>query len=267
MTVRSMMPAALLLLLTAATALPAQNPNSVPKDPSPWKQHALDRPQPVIVTPGAVMAPVPPPSDAVVLFDGTSLDRWQSSNAAGGPAKWTVTGGYMEVAPGTGGIASKQGFGDMQLHIEWMTPTPPKGESQERGNSGVFMMSTYELQVLDSYQNKTYPDGQAGSIYGEFPPLVNASRPPGTWQSYDVVFHRPHFDAMGKVTAPARMTVFQNGILVQDDQTVIGPTTNSIRTAYTAHADKMPLTLQDHGNRTRFRDIWVRQLPETDGSH
>ena len=168
----------------------------------------------------------------------------------------------MEVAPGTGAIATKQGFGDVQLHVEWMTPTPPKGESQERGNSGVFLMSTYEVQVLDSYQNKTYPDGQAGSIYGQFPPLVNASRPPGVWQTYDIVFHRPHFDAKGKVTTPARMTIFHNGILVQDDQTVIGPTTNSRRDPYLAHADRVPLQLHDHGNPMRFRNIWLRELPE-----
>jgi hypothetical protein len=172
--------------------------------------------------------------------------------------------GFMEVVPGKGGIKTRQGFGDIQLHIEWMTPTPPRGTSQERGNSGIFLMSTYELQVLDSYQNITYPDGQAGSIYGQFPPLVNASRPPGVWQSYDLIFHRPHFDAAGKVTAPARMTVFQNGILVQDDQALIGPTTNSRRDPYLAHADKLPISLQDHGNPTRFRNVWVRELPEAE---
>lgn len=254
--------AALLVSLCVTSGALAQNPNPIPKDPSPWKQHAMDRPQPVIVTPGAPGAPVPPPSDAIVLFDGTSLAKWQSTDTTPKPARWKIQDGYMEVAPGTGSIATRQAFGDVQLHVEWMTPTPPKGESQERGNSGVFLMNTYEVQVLDSYQNKTYPDGQAGSIYGQFPPLVNASRAPGVWQTYDIVFHRPHFDTTGEVIAPARMTIFHNGILVQDDQTVIGPTTNSRRDPYLAHADRLPLQLQDHGNPMRFRNIWVRELPE-----
>lgn len=253
------------LLVLVPAALLAQNPNPVPKDPSPWKQHAMDRPAPPVVTPGAPGAPVPPPSDAVVLFDGTSLENWRSTDSSGGPARWKVQDGYMEVMPGTGAIATRQGFGDQQLHVEWMTPSPPKGEGQDRGNSGVFLMGTYEVQVLDSYHAATYPDGQAGSIYGQFPPLVNASRPPGVWQTYDIVFHRPHFDATGRVTVPARMTVFQNGILVQDDMTLLGPTSHSVRTPYTAHADRMPLVLQDHGHPVRYRDIWVRPLPESPG--
>ncbi len=257
----------LFVVVACAVAVPAvcraQNPNPIPKNPSPWPQHSLQRPQPPVVTPGPAAAPVPPPSDAIVLFDGTSLARWRSVDTAAGPARWTVANGYMEIAPGTGDIETRQGFGDAQYHIEWMAPTPPRGTGQERGNSGVYIMGLYETQVLDSYHNTTYPDGQAASIYGEFPPLVNASRPPGEWQTYDIVFHRPHFDASGKVTIPARETVFQNGILVQDNTVLIGPTANGSRPPYRAHPALLPLRLQDHGDKVRYRDIWVRQLPDS----
>jgi hypothetical protein len=220
----------------------------------------MDRPQPPVVDPGPSRAPAPPPSDAVVLFDGRSLDRWRSGDSAGGPAKWKLGDGYMEVVAGTGMLATKEAFGDVQLHIEWREPTPPKGTSQERGNSGVFLMGLYEVQVLDSYRNVTYPDGQAGAIYGQFPPLVNASRPPGEWQTYDIVFHRPHFDAGGKVTRPARMTVVQNGVLVQDNVELSGPTAHQKRPPYVKHPDALPLELQDHGDPVRFRNIWIRRL-------
>ena len=220
----------------------------------------MDRPQPRVVDPGPFTTSARPPSDAIILFDGTSLKNWRSADAADAPAKWQVAAGYMEVAPGTGSIATKEGFGDVQLHVEWAAPTPPKGEGQERGNSGVFLMGKYEVQVLDSYRNKTYPDGQAGAIYGQYPPLVNASRPPGQWQTYDIVFHRPRFDSQGKVERPARMTVFYNGVLVQDDMALVGPTSHGERAPYAAHPDKLPLSLQDHGNRVRYRNIWVRAL-------
>jgi hypothetical protein len=213
-----------------------------------------------VVDPGPSTAPVPPPSDAVVLFDGTSLAQWRTNDSTRGPAKWKVTGGYMEVVAGAGSIATVRGFGDAQLHVEWQTPTPPKGESQERGNSGVFLMERYEVQVLDSYKNVTYPDGQAGAIYGQFPPLVNASRPPGEWQTYDIIFHAPRFDALGKLLSPARMTVFHNNVLVQDNMTLLGPTSNQRRAPYEAHLDKLPITLQDHGNPVRYRNIWLREL-------
>jgi hypothetical protein len=167
----------------------------------------------------------------------------------------------MEVVPGTGSIETARGFGDAQLHIEWRTPTPAKGEGQERGNSGVFLMGRYEVQVLDSYQNVTYPDGQAAAIYGQFPPLVNASRPPGEWQTYDIVFHAPRFDASGKLLSPARMTVLHNNVLVQDNVTLVGPTANRQQPPYSAHPDKLPISLQDHGNPMRFRNIWIRELP------
>lgn len=223
-----------------------------------WPIHSMDRPQPPVVTPAPAGAPVPPPSDAIVLFDGHDLSRWRSDS--GGPAGWKVENGYMEVVPDAGSIHTAQAFGDCQLHVEWATPDPPRGTGQERGNSGVFLMSTYEVQVLDSYRSPTYPDGQAAALYGEFPPLVNASRPPGEWQTYDIVFHAPRFDAAGKLLAPARVTVLHNGVLVQDNTTLTGPTAHVRRLPYTAHAARLPLMLQAHENPVRYRDIWIREL-------
>ena len=162
---------------------------------------------------------------------------------------------------GTGGIETKQGFGDVQLHIEWMAPDPAKGESQDRGNSGVFFGGgRYEIQVLDSFGNNTYPDGQAGAIYGQYPPLVNACRPPGQWQAYDIAFEAPRFDASGKLLKPARVTVFHNGVLVQHAMEFIGPSTNRVRTPYSAHPEKLPIGLQDHNHPVRFRNVWLREL-------
>ncbi len=223
-----------------------------------WPQHSMDRPRPPVVDPGPERPSAPPPKDALVLFDGSNLSQWRAADSAA--AKWTVTGGFVEVKPGTGTMVSARPFGDVQLHIEWATPAVVKGEGQERGNSGIFLMGMYELQVLDSYQNDTYPDGQAGAIYGENPPLVNATRPPGQWQEYDVVFRRPHFKADGSLEKPARMTVFLNGVLIQDSFELVGPTANKARPPYRAHADKLPLTLQDHGNPVRYRNIWLREL-------
>jgi hypothetical protein len=215
------------------------------------------------VDPGAGALPVPPPADAVVLFGGTSLGEWQTDSGKAAP--WTIRDGYFEVAPGTGGIRTRRGFGDVQLHVEWAAPTPANGEGQDRGNSGVFLMGRYEVQVLDSWQNRTYADGQAAAIYGQFPPLVNASRPPGVWQSYDIIFHRPHFDAAGKVVSPARMTVMHNGVLVQDNVSLMGPTAHQQRPPYEAHPDRLPLMLQDHAHRVRYRNIWVRDLERAGG--
>jgi 3-keto-disaccharide hydrolase len=223
-----------------------------------WPQHSMDRPRPPVVDPGPARAPAPAPKDAIVLFDGSSLSQWRAHDSTA--AKWIVRDGYMEVKPGTGTLVSTRGFGDVQLHIEWATPAIVQGEGQERGNSGIFLMGRYELQVLDSYQNDTYPDGQAGAIYGENPPLVNATRPPGQWQEYDIVFRRPRFKADGSLERPARMTVFLNGVLIQDNFELVGPTANKAQPPYRAHADKLPLTLQDHGNPTRFRNIWIREL-------
>ncbi len=225
-----------------------------------WPQHSMERPRPPVVDPGPERPPVPAPSDAVVLFDGHDLSKWHSDR--GGPAGWKVQDGYMEVTPGTSNIQTTDAFGDCQLHVEFAEPVPATGESQERGNSGVYLQSTYEVQVLDSYHNDTYPDGQAAAIYGEYPPLVNASRPPGQWQTYDIIFHGPRFDAAGTLTRPARMTVFHNGVLVQDDAVLVGPTANQARPPYKAHPPRMPLLLQNHGNPVRFRTIWIRELAE-----
>jgi hypothetical protein len=243
----------------AAVLLAAMTISAGAQVSTKWPQHSTERPQPPVVTPGP-FADARPPSDAIVLFDGQSLAGWTSSDHAGESAKWKLADGYVEVVAGTGAIETKQAFGDVQLHVEWRAPTPPKGESQERGNSGVFLMGRYEVQVLDSYHNITYPDGQAGAIYGQFPPLVNASRPPGEWQTYDIVFHRPRFDASGAVVKPARVTVLHNGVLVQDNVELSGPTAHQSRPPYAKHADALPLMLQDHGDPMRFRNIWIRKL-------
>jgi hypothetical protein len=225
-----------------------------------WPVHAMDRPAPPIVDPGPFPGSARPPSDAVVLFDGTSLDGWRSADDPARPARWRIVQGALEVVPGTGAIATARSFGDVQLHIEWRTPVPPTGEGQDRGNSGVFLMGRYEVQVLDSHGSATYPDGQAAALYGQFPPLVNASRPPGEWQTYDIIFRRPRFDASGAVREPARMTVLHNGVLVHDDVALEGATRHMERAVYEAHADRLPLSLQDHGARVQFRNIWVREL-------
>ena len=228
-----------------------------------WKMHDMNRPQPAVIDPGrpgTQEVPGKPPSDAVVLFDGKGLSQWRSQS--GGPAAWKIQDGVLETVKGAGIIVSRPEFGDCHLHVEWATPPVPVGDSQGRGNSGVFLMEKYEIQVLDSYQNKTYADGSAGAIYGQYPPHVNASRPPGQWQTYDIIFHAPRFDAAGKVLRPARFTVLHNGIVVQDHAEVTGPTLNRVRAPYEAHAAKLPISLQDHGNPVRFRNIWVRELPE-----
>jgi len=227
-----------------------------------WEIHDRNRPNPPVITPGTASSPDAPgkmPSDAVVLFDGKDLSHWVSKKD-GTAAKWTVADGYLEVAPKTGDIQTKEEFGDCQLHIEFREPSPPKGEDQDRGNSGVFLMGQYEIQVLDSYNSKTYADGQAGAVYGQYPPLVNASRPPGEWQTYDIIWHRPRFDASGKLTRPARVTVIHNGVLVQDNVELTGPTGHHVRPPYTAGPDKLPLALQDHNHAVRYRNIWIRSL-------
>jgi hypothetical protein len=235
-----------------------------PQGQKEWAIHDEARPQPQVVDPrgaGAQDAPGKPPADAIVLFDGSDLSRWRSDKD-GGPARWKVADGYMEVVKGAGGIHTEQGFGDCQLHVEWATPSPAVGEGQDRGNSGVFLMGKYEVQVLDSYGNKTYPDGQAAALYGQFPPLVNASRPPGQWQSYDVVFRAPRFDAAGKLLRPARVTVLHNGVLVHDARELTGPTAHKSRPPYAVHADTLPIGLQDHDHPVRYRNIWVRELSD-----
>jgi len=227
-----------------------------------WKPNDEKRPAPPVIEPGTAStqdSPGRPPSDAVVLFDGKDLSQWQ--NEDGQAAKWKVADGYMEVVAHTGNIHTRQGFGDCQLHVEFREPLPPTGEGQERGNSGVFLMGLYEVQVLDSYQNKTYADGEVSALYGQFPPQVNAARPPGEWQTYDIVFHAPRF-VNGKVQRPARFTVFHNGVLVQDNVELSGPTAHHERPPYKSTPDKLPLGLQDHGDPVRFRNIWIRELHE-----
>jgi Domain of Unknown Function (DUF1080)/Domain of unknown function (DUF3471) len=227
-----------------------------------WLDHDRDRPLPPVVNPGTFSTqeqPGQPPSDATVLFDGKDLSQWVAMD--GNPTKWIMRDGYMECVKGSGYVRTLQNFGDCQLHVEWATPTPPHGEGQGRGNSGVFFgLESYEVQVLDSYEANTYPDGQAAAIYGQYPPLVNASRPPGQWQTYDIIYTAPRFDAEGKVTSPARMTVFHNGVLVQNNVELTGPTSWLERAPYRAHPEKQPISLQDHGNPVRFRNIWVREL-------
>lgn len=223
-----------------------------------WRIHDPDRPLPPVIDPGPAGPPLPAPSDAVILFDGKNLNGWVDGK--GNPAAWKVEKGYMEVVKKAGSILSAQTFGDCQLHVEWASPEEVKGESQGRGNSGVFLMNTYEVQVLDCFQNITYADGMAGAVYGQYPPLVNACRAPGEWQSYDIIFFRPRFDKNGDVLTPARMTVFHNGVLVQHDVELLGPTAWKVREKYKAHPDRLPISLQDHGNPVRFRNIWIRDL-------
>jgi Domain of Unknown Function (DUF1080) len=244
------------IAVASLAALPMHEADAQPS--ARWPIHSPDRPPPRVITPPAGAWTVAPPSDATVLFGGTDPARWEKDG--GGAAAWKVANGYMEVVPNAGGIASRDRFGDAQVHVEWMAPLPAVGESQDRGNSGVFLMGRYEVQVLDSYRNVTYADGQAAAIYGQYPPLVNASRPPGDWQTYDIVFRRPRFDASGKVTSPARMTVLHNGVLVHDNVVLSGPTAHQKRPPYEKHDDRLALSLQDHGTRVRFRNIWARDL-------
>jgi hypothetical protein len=235
------------VLATAALGQPLQE---IPPLPDP-------KTDPPVVTPGKTDRE--PPSDAIVLFDGTDLSQWKSARDGGEP-KWRVQDGYVEVVPKTGSIVTTQAFGDCQLHIEWASPAVVEGEGQGRGNSGVFLMGRYEIQVLDSYDNKTYAHGQAAAIYKQYAPLVNASRKPGAWQSYDVVFHAPRFDADGRVVDRARLTVFHNGVLVQNGAELLGDTPNDRPALYIAHPPKAPLSLQNHGDTVRYRNIWIRPL-------
>jgi hypothetical protein len=229
------------------------------KRASEWKVHDRNRPAPKVVTPGET--PSDPPSDAIVLFDGKDISQWtQNKNQ---PVRWKVENGYMEVVKGTGSIFSRQPFGDCQLHIEWASPAAAVGSDQNRGNSGIKFMGQYEVQVLDTYKktNVTCSDGQAGAVYGQYPPLVNVCKAPGQWQTYDIVFRRPILDAGGKVIRPAYITVFHNGVLIQDHEEILGNTSGKSR-GYKKHGDKEPLMLQDHSHPVRFRNIWIRELPE-----
>ncbi|SIN71125.1 3-keto-disaccharide hydrolase [Algoriphagus halophilus] len=230
------------------------------KTPPPMRPEATEfyTPVPPRVTPGAHNTA--PPSDAIVLFDGTSLNGFVSAKDGTSPAEWTIENGELVVTRGKGDIQSKLAFGDAQYHVEWSAPTEIVGEGQGRGNSGFFLMGLYEVQVLDSYESKTYTNGQAGSIYKQFAPLAMALRPPGEWNYYDIIFKAPRFNKDGIVTSPATVTVLMNGVLVQNHVTLKGPTEYIGIPNYKAHPEELPLKLQDHGNPVRFRNIWVRKL-------
>ncbi|HTY87213.1 MAG TPA: DUF1080 domain-containing protein [Candidatus Acidoferrum sp.] len=223
-----------------------------------WHVHDPARPQPPVVTPGTFSAQATPPSDATVLFDGKSLANWRDKKT-GGPAQWKLEDGAMVADKGD--IVTTNEMGDMQLHVEFCEPEPGAHAGQDRGNSGVFLMGRYEIQVLDCYQSKTYADGATGGIYGQHPPLANACRPPGEWQTYDIVFNVPHFNDKGEVTAPGYVTVIYNGVVVQNHQAIRGETNWRVPGKYTAHGPTGPLSLQYHNHPVRFRNIWVRPMP------
>src|SRR5271168_679274 len=223
-----------------------------------WHVHDPARPQPPIVTPGTFSENAMPPSDAIVLFDGKDLSQWVDKKT-GGPVCWTVEDGVAVSAKGD--IQTTNQFGDLQLHLEFREPTPPKGEGQGRGNSGVFLMGQYEIQVLDCYNNKTYADGATAGIYGQHPPLANACRPPGEWQTYDIIFNVPHFDADGKLVTPGYATVIQNGVVLQNHQAIRGETNWRVPGTYKPVGPTGPLALQYHNNSVSFRNIWVRPVP------
>ena len=237
---------------------------------TPWRVHDGTRPQPRVVTPGATFSQLAPaPSDAVVLFGGKDLSQWQSSS--NGPAQWKVENGYVEVVPYAGGIRTTNRFADFQLHLEFAEPAEVKGSGQGRGNSGVLINGMYEVQVVDSFNNPTYPDGQAGALYGQTPPLVNASKPPGEWQTYDIIFESPRWNADGNLVKKANVTVIQNGVVLHHKREFFGSTDgiggvpHKTLGAYTKpHPPEVCIELQDHHNPVRFRNIWIRALGEYD---
>lgn len=232
-----------------------------------WHIHDGERPQPTVVTPGEFSTQEKvgtAPSDAVVLFDGKDLSKWTSGDrhqGEGGDAKWHVVDGYFECVPKAGYLHTRDTFGpDVQVHVEFATPAVPKGNGQGRGNSGVFFYGgLYEIQVLDCFENQTYPDGQAAALYGQWPPLVNASRKPGEWQVYDIIFEGPRWEGE-KLLSPAYATVFHNGVLVQPRRAYFGPSTHKQILPYKPHPEKGTIALQDHGNPVRFRNVWLREL-------
>ena len=231
-----------------------------------WQVHDSDRPHPAVVTPGASTGAAP--SDAIVLFDGKDLSQWAQRGTGADRGKtveprWKVENGYFEAAPRSGDLLTREKFVDCQLHVEWQEPVTIRGTSQDRGNSGVYMMSRYEIQVLDAYQNPTYADGQAGAIYGQWPPLVNPARKLGEWNTYDIVFEAPKFEG-DKLAEPAYFTVFYNGVLVHHRKASLGATVYREVAQYKRHEPKEPLLLQDHGHPVRFRNIWIRPLGQYD---
>jgi hypothetical protein len=234
-----------LIFIAAAFSMAGQNP----EETEDWSR------KPEKITPGEGTKP---PSDAMVLYGGREdIAKWE--NLQGEPAKWDA-GEVLTIVPGTGDIRTKQSFGDVQLHVEWRVPADVVGTGQDRGNSGIYLMGLYEVQVLDSYENETYYNGQAGSIYKQYIPLVNASRPPGKWQTYDIIFKAPRFKADGSLESPAYITVIHNGVLVQNHVELWGPTLYIGKPSYEAHPSELPLLLQDHDHRDSFRNIWIRNL-------
>lgn len=228
----------------------------------PYHVHDYNRPHPPVVTPSD--RPGGAPSDAVVLFDGRDLSKWRGqrssiTKAGSDEAQWKVESGYFEVVPKTGDLATKEKFGDVQLHIEWSEPEGISGTSQGRGNSGVILMGKYEIQVLDSYKSPTYADGQAGAIYGQWPPLANAVRKPGDWNSYDIVFEAPKFEGE-KLVKPAYFTVFLNGVLLHNRKESMGPMVYRQVAHYVPHPAEDALMLQNHNNAVRYRNVWARRL-------
>jgi hypothetical protein len=242
--------------VTVSTQQPKIGYDDTPMQPNgKWHVHDGKRPQPKMVTPGAT--PGAAPADATVLLGpGTDTSAWQMDN--GSPITWPMKDGVLQSAKGM--IGTKAEFTDFQLHVEFATPTDVKGDGQGRGNSGVFLLGRFEVQVLDSYNNPTYPDGQAAAMYGQYPPLVNASRPPGEWQAYDIIFTAPRFNAAGAVEKPAVVTVIHNGIVVHNATAYQGPTEHKLIGPYVPAAARGPIRLQDHGNPVRFRNIWIRPL-------
>jgi hypothetical protein len=238
------------LAVLAALSAGTLGAQTDPKATEVWE------PVPRVITAGIGAAA---PSDAIVLFNGTDLSQWVRAPEGTAP-RWKVEDGAFMPESGSGDLRTKQAFGDCQLHIEWRTPAVVSGEGQGRGNSGVFLMERYEVQVLDSYDNRTYSNGQAASLYKQAIPLVNASRKPGEWQSFDIIFRAPRRDAAGTVTAPAIVTVFHNGVLVQDHVALQGNTVYVGQPFYEKHGDKEPLMLQDHGNPVAYRNVWIREL-------
>jgi hypothetical protein len=259
------------MLLGSAAAARADTGSPFYGDPPdehhPWAIHDRNRPQPPLVTPGTFSTPDQPgkpPSDAKILFDGTdaTLANWEADTKGSEPTKWVVKDGAMECVPKSGYVRTKAQFGDCQLHVEWAAPKNVQGDSQGRGNSGVFLMGLVECQVLDNYNNPTYADGFASSIYGQRPPLANALHAPGEWQVYDIVFRRPIYKD-NQVVDPGHLTIFCNGVLTQDATVIEGPSGHARRTKAVAFPEKGPLKLQDHGNPVRYRNIWYRELAPT----